>query len=86
MKLNKSEKLIKKLINLILRTQKKHSIGKWADKERKLSRESSSEAGDWDTKRTAYMLELYEITTNKEVRTIVVMAASQYLIHRIITS
>ena len=33
MKLNKSEKLIKKLINLILRTQKKHSIGKWADKE-----------------------------------------------------
>ena len=77
MKLNKSEKLIKKLINLILRTQKKHSIGKWADKERKLSRESSSEAGDWDTKRTAYMLELYEITTNKEVRTIVVMAASQ---------
>ena len=77
MTLNKSEKLIKKLTNLILRVPPKSTVLDWADSKRILSKESSSEHGIWETKRTAYMIEPYEVVTKREVRTIVMMAAAQ---------
>ncbi len=49
----------------------------WADKYRQLSPESSSEIGQWDTKRTPYMIEPMQAISDKSTEEVVIMASAQ---------
>ena len=53
------------------------TVSEWADKYRRLSPESSAEAGPWRTKRTPYLKEPMDAMTDPKVRNIVIVAASQ---------
>ena len=53
------------------------TVDQWADKYRRLSPESSAEAGPWRTKRTPYLAEPMKAFTDPRVRKIVMVAASQ---------
>ena len=52
-------------------------MDEWADKHRRLSPESSAEAGPWRTKRTPYLEEPMRAFTDPKVHKIVMVAASQ---------
>lgn len=53
------------------------SVVEWADKYRKLSPESSAEAGQWRTSRTPYLAAPMEAFTDPRVKRIVMVAGSQ---------
>ena len=53
------------------------TVDEWADKYRRLSPESSAEAGPWRTKRTPYLEEPMKAFTDPKVHRIVMVAASQ---------
>lgn len=53
------------------------TVSEWADKYRRLSPESSAEAGPWRTRRTPYLEEPMKAFTDPKVRNIVMVAASQ---------
>lgn len=53
------------------------TVAEWADKHRRLSPETSAEAGPWRTARTPYLKEPMEAFTDPKVREIVMVAASQ---------
>lgn len=53
------------------------TVDEWADKYRRLSPESSAEAGPWRTKRTPYLEEPMKAFTDPRVHKIVMVAASQ---------
>ncbi len=53
------------------------TVDEWADKHRRLSPESSAEAGPWRTKRTPYLEEPMRAFTDPKVHKIVMVAASQ---------
>ena len=53
------------------------TVDEWADRHRRLSPESSAEAGPWRTKRTPYLEEPMKAFTDPKVRKIVMVAASQ---------
>ena len=53
------------------------TVAEWADKYRRLSPESSAEAGQWKTKRTPYLKEPMESFNDPKVKKIVMVAASQ---------
>ncbi len=53
------------------------TVAEWADKHRRLSPESSAEAGPWRTSRTPYLKEPMEDFTDPKVNKIVMVAASQ---------
>lgn len=53
------------------------TVAQWADKNRRLSSESSAEVGKWRTSRTPYMFEILTSFTDPLVEHIVVVAASQ---------
>ena len=53
------------------------TVDEWADKYRRLSPESSAEAGPWRTKRTPYLEEPMKAFTDPKVRNLVMVAASQ---------
>lgn len=53
------------------------TVDEWADSYRRLSPESSAEAGPWRTKRTPYLEEPMKAFTDPKVRKIVMVAASQ---------
>ena len=53
------------------------TVSEWADKYRRLSPESSAEAGPWRTKRTPYLEEPMNAFTDPKVNHIVMVAASQ---------
>ena len=53
------------------------TVAEWADRYRRLSPESSAEAGPWRTARTPYLKEPMEAFTDPKVRKIVMVAASQ---------
>lgn len=53
------------------------TVAEWADKYRRLSPESSAEAGPWRTKRTPYLEEPMKAFTDPKVSNIVMVAASQ---------
>ena len=55
----------------------KLTLDEWADKYRRLSPESSAEAGTWRTDRTPYLREPMQAFTDPKVRNIVMVAASQ---------
>lgn len=55
----------------------KLTLDEWADKYRRLSAESSAEAGPWRTDRTPYLREPMRAFTDPKVKNIVMVASSQ---------
>lgn len=55
----------------------KLTVTQWADRERVISPEISSEPGDWDTNRAPYQREIMNVFNDPSIHTIVVMASSQ---------
>lgn len=53
------------------------TVSQWADKNRRLTSESSAEVGRWRTSRTPYMTEVMDCFTDPKVEHIVVVAPSQ---------
>jgi len=53
------------------------TVSEWADKKRRLSPESSAEAGPWRTSRTPYLREPMNALTDARVKEICMVAASQ---------
>ena len=53
------------------------TVSEWADRYRRLSPESSAEAGPWRTSRTPYLREPMDAFTDPAVRRIVIVAGSQ---------
>lgn len=53
------------------------TVDEWADRNRRLSPETSAEAGPWRTSRTPYLKAPMEAFTDPKVRKIVMVAASQ---------
>ncbi|MCH5207552.1 MAG: phage terminase large subunit family protein [Oscillospiraceae bacterium] len=53
------------------------TVAQWADKNRRLTSESSAEVGKWRTSRTPYMLDILNSFTDPRIEHIVVVAASQ---------
>ena len=53
------------------------TVSQWADRNRLLTYESSSEVGKWRTSRTPYMMDILDSFTDPKVQHIVVVAASQ---------
>lgn len=53
------------------------TVSQWADKNRRLTSESSAEVGKWRTSRTPYMLDILDSFTDPLIEHIVVVAASQ---------
>lgn len=53
------------------------TVTEWAEKDRRLSTESSAEPGPWRTERTPYLREVMDSFTDPKVRHIVMVAASQ---------
>ena len=54
-----------------------HTVSQWADKNRRLTSESSAEVGKWRTSRTPYMFDILDSFTDPLIEHIVVVAASQ---------
>lgn len=52
-------------------------ISEWADSYRKLSPESSAEAGAWNTSRSPYQKEIMDVFNEPNIQRIVVMSSSQ---------
>lgn len=72
----KTINLFKKCLKLLLPPEDM-TVNEWADKYRVLTSEASKEIGPWDTSRTPYMVEIYKNITNKELRQLTLMIASQ---------
>ena len=53
------------------------TVTEWAEQHRRLSSESSAEAGPWRTERTPYLRDVMDAFTDTKVRHIVMVAASQ---------
>ena len=53
------------------------TVAEWADRYRRLSPETSAEAGPWRTSRTPYLAEPMKAFTDPKVHKIVMVAASQ---------
>ncbi len=53
------------------------TVSQWADKNRRLTTETSAEAGRWRTSRTPYMTEVMDCFTDPRIEHIVVVAPSQ---------
>ncbi len=60
-----------------MKPPEKLTVSEWADKYRRLSSESSAEAGVWRTSRTPYLKEIMDCFNDPHVRHIVVVASSQ---------
>lgn len=73
---NKLNKCIGKILRNI-RPPEDLTVAQWADKNRRLTSESSAEVGKWRTSRTPYMLDILNSFTDPRVEHIVVVAASQ---------
>ena len=53
------------------------TVSDWADRYRKLSKESSAEAGQWKTSRAEYQREMMNAVSDDDVETVVFMTSSQ---------
>lgn len=53
------------------------TVSEWADRYRKLSKESSAEAGQWKTSRAEYQREMMNAISDDDVDTVVFMTSSQ---------
>lgn len=73
---NKTIDLFKK-IAIVLAPPPKLTVSQWADKYRRLSKESSAEPGQWRTDRAPYQREIMDSINDPEVETVVVMSSAQ---------
>lgn len=69
--------VIRRCIRRALNPPTHLTLSQWADKYRRLSPESSAEAGRWHTSRTPYIKEPMDAFTDPQVRRIVIVAGSQ---------
>jgi phage terminase large subunit GpA-like protein len=53
------------------------TVSQWADRERRLSAEASSEPGRWDTRRAEYQRAVMDAVSDPAVHTVVVMSSAQ---------
>ena len=53
------------------------TVSQWAEKNRRLSPESSAEAGPWRNERTPYLVDIMDAFTDPKVNKLTVVAASQ---------
>ena len=53
------------------------TVSQWADAERRLSAESSAEAGRWNTDRAPYQREILDAVNNPECEEVVIMSSAQ---------
>lgn len=60
-----------------MKPPEKITVSEWADKNRRLTSESSAEVGKWRTSRTPYMLDILNCFNDPKIEHIVVVAASQ---------
>lgn len=72
----KLNRCLKKVLSA-MKPPEKITVSQWADKNRRLSSESSAEVGKWRTSRTPYMFEILDSFTDPKIEHIVVVAASQ---------
>ena len=72
----KINKVLKKVLKYFLPPEDL-TVDEWADKYRRLSPESSAEAGPWRTSRTPYLKEPMKAFTDPKIKNIVMVAASQ---------
>jgi phage terminase large subunit GpA-like protein len=61
----------------VLQPRPRLTISQWADRERKLSPEASSEPGQWHTARAEYLREIMDAIGDPRVHTVVVMSSAQ---------
>lgn len=76
-KINKKTLLLFKKVVGILKPPEQMSVAEWADKNRKLSQESSAEPGQWVTDRAPYQRGIMDAAGDSEVETVVIMSSSQ---------
>lgn len=55
----------------------KLTVSQWADEERYLSSESSSEPGKWDTAKAEYQRGIMDAVSDPEIETVVIMSSAQ---------
>ena len=72
----KTIKLIRQAVKVVA-PPPKLTISEWADNYRKLSSESSSEAGQWRTSRAPYQREIMDAISNPLVENVVLMCGAQ---------
>ncbi|WP_196796858.1 phage terminase large subunit family protein [Sporosarcina sp. P33] len=77
MKENKTAGLFRRIISQGLTPPPDLTVSQWADQHRKLSRESSAEAGQWRTSRTPYLREIMDAMNDPYIEDIVIMASAQ---------
>ncbi len=65
------------LIKKSFATPPQMTVSEWADRYRKLSKESSAEAGQWKTSRAEYQREMMNAISDDDVETVVFMTSSQ---------
>ena len=61
----------------VMKPRPRLSISQWADRERKLSPEASSEPGQWHTSRAEYLREIMDTIGDPNTRTVVIQSSSQ---------
>ena len=61
----------------IIKPRPRLTVSEWADQERKLSPEASSEPGQWHTDRAEYLRGIMDAISDPRVHTIVVMSSAQ---------
>ncbi len=71
-----TEKLFRKIL-LNLKPPEQISVSEWADRYRRLPRESSSESGMWKTSRTPYLKKIMDSVSDPTVRKIAIMSSAQ---------
>lgn len=69
--------LIENIVKDSLTPPEDLTIAEWADKYRVLSRESSAEAGRWETDRTPYMKAIFDCVTDSITKSITIMSSAQ---------
>lgn len=75
-RVNKMNACLAKILNG-MKPPEDLTVSQWADKNRRLTSESSAEVGKWRTSRTPYMLDILDSFTDPLIEHIVVVAASQ---------
>lgn len=72
-----TKSLFKRLASQALSPPPDLTVSQWADAHRRLSKESSAEAGQWRTDRAPYQREIMDAINDPTVEDIVIMASSQ---------
>jgi phage terminase large subunit GpA-like protein len=76
-KIDETKVLFKRFAKQALSPPPDLTVSQWADENRRLSRESSAEAGQWRTDRAPYQREIMDAINDPTVEDIVIMASAQ---------